>query len=54
MRTLFNFIAGFLATLIFHQLALALLWWLGIAPFAPFSMAATRPLGVPAVISLAF
>jgi hypothetical protein len=54
MRTLFSFIAGFLATLIFHQLALALLWWLGIASFAPFSMAATRPLGVPAVISLAF
>ena len=54
MRTLFSFIAGFLATLIFHQLALALLWWAGIAPFAPFSMAATQPFGVPAVISLAF
>lgn len=54
MRTLFSFIAGFLATLIFHQLTLALLWWVGIAPFAPFAMAATRPLGVPAVISLAF
>lgn len=54
MRTVFSFIAGFFATLIFHQLALALLWWAGVAPFAPFSMAATQPLGVPAVISLAF
>lgn len=54
MRTLFGFIAGFFATLIFHQLALAALWRAGIAPFAPFSMAATHPFGVPAVISLAF
>jgi hypothetical protein len=54
MKLLFSFIAGFLATLIFHQLTLALLWWAGLAPFGPFSFAATRPFGVPAVISLAF
>jgi hypothetical protein len=54
MRTTFSFIAGFFATVIFHQLALTLLWWAGVAPFAPFSMAATHPFGVPAVISLAF
>ena len=54
MRTLCSFFAGVLATLIFNQLTLALLWWAGIAPFAPFSMAATQPFGVPAVISLAF
>jgi hypothetical protein len=54
MRILFGFIAGFLATVIFHQLVLALLGWAGIAPFGPFSMEATQPLGVPAVISLAF
>jgi hypothetical protein len=53
-RLLFGFIAGFLATLIFHQLALALLWVLGLARAAPFSMAATPPFGVPAVFSLAF
>lgn len=53
-RALFGFIAGFLATLIFHQLALWLLWRAGIAPFAPFSMTPTHPFGVPAVISLAF
>ncbi|CAA9891776.1 conserved membrane hypothetical protein [Candidatus Methylobacter favarea] len=49
-----GFAAGFLATLIFHQLTLALLWNAGIAPFAPFSLAATQPFGVPAVFSLAF
>ena len=30
------------------------LWAAGLAPFAPFSLAATAPFGVPAVISLAF
>ncbi len=53
-RLLFGFIAGFLATLIFHQLTLWALWGAGLAPFAPFSMAATNPFGVPAFISLAF
>ena len=53
-RILYSFAAGFLATLIFHQLALWLLWQAGIAPFAPFSMATTHPFGVPALFSLAF
>jgi hypothetical protein len=53
-RLLSGFIAGFLATLIFHQLLLYLLWAIKVAPFGPFSMAATKPFGVPAVISLAF
>ncbi|MDD5577808.1 MAG: hypothetical protein PHY16_00840 [Methylobacter sp.] len=49
-----GFAAGFLATLVFHQLTLALLWNVGMAPFAPFSLTATQPFGVPAVFSLAF
>jgi hypothetical protein len=53
-RLLFGFVAGFFATLIFHQLTLWVLWKAGLAPFAPFNMAATGPLGVPAVFSLAF
>ena len=53
-RLLSGFIAGFLATLIFHQLVLALLWAINVAPFGPFPMAATKPFGVPAVFSLAF
>jgi len=53
-RSLFGFIAGFTSTLIFHQLTLGFLWDAGLAPSAPFSMAATHPFGVPAVLSLAF
>lgn len=53
-RLLLGFIAGFLAALIFHQLTLLVLWGVGMAPFGPFSMAPTKPLGVPAVFSLAF
>lgn len=48
------FVAGFLATLIFHQGALAALYAAGVVPAAPFPMAPTWPLGVPQVISLAF
>ncbi len=54
MSVVFGFVAGFLATLIFHQLVLALLHAVGLASYEPFSMAATRPFGVPAVISLSF
>jgi hypothetical protein len=53
-RLVFSFAAGFLATLIFHQLALWMLWSAGFAPFAPFQLAATRPFGIPAVLSLSF
>lgn len=52
-RILFGFTAGFIATLTFHQLSVWVLWSAGLAPFAPYSMAATKPFGVPAVISLA-
>ena len=54
LRVVYGFIAGFFATLIFHQLTLAVLWGIGVAPFGPYPMAATHPFGVPAVISLAF
>ena len=48
------FIAGFLATLVFHQTVLGLLRLGNPAIPAPFNWTATAPLGVPAVISLAF
>jgi hypothetical protein len=54
LRLVLGFVAGFLATLIFHQVTLALLWAIGLAPFAPYPLAATVPFGVPKVISLAF
>jgi hypothetical protein len=53
-KILYGFIAGFFSTLVFHQLTLGVLWIVGIAPFAPFSMAATQPLGIPSMFSLAF
>lgn len=48
------FLAGFLATFVFHQVLLAVLHAAGIVPAAPFNFAPTAPLGVPAVVSLAF
>ena len=51
---LFGFIAGFFATIVFHQLTLALLWGLDLAPFPPYSMTLTHPFGIPAVLSLRF
>ncbi len=54
IQLLSGFIAGFLSTMIFHQLMLALLWGIGLAPSKPFSMEATHPFGLPAVVSLSF
>jgi hypothetical protein len=48
------FLAGFLSTLVFHQGLLALLHASGATDRKAFTMAPTPPLGVPAVISLAF
>jgi hypothetical protein len=48
------FAAGFAATLIFHQGLLAVLHLAGLAPFAPWNFTPVPPLGIPAVISLAF
>jgi hypothetical protein len=53
-KVLFGFIAGFIATLVFHQLMLAVLWSAGLAPVGPYSMAPTHPFGIPAVLSLSF
>jgi hypothetical protein len=54
MTWLKAFVAGFVSTLIFHQGMLAILHAAGKSPRAPYSMHPTPPLGVPAVISLAF
>ncbi len=51
---LFSFAAGFLATLICHQGMFTLFWLIGLVEAAPYNLAATAPLGVPAVLSLAF
>ena len=51
-RLLLAFIAGFLATIIFHQIALELLHLTHVAPRAAWSMRPVPPFGVPSVISL--
>jgi hypothetical protein len=48
------FIAGFVSTLVFHQGVLALLYLAHAVPHAPYDLRALPPLGLPAVISLAF
>jgi len=53
-RVLFGFIAGFLATITLHQLALAGLHAAGIAPRPAWPMQPVPPFGIPAVISLSF
>lgn len=53
-RLLLAFIAGFLATLVFHQPAVWLLHLAGITPRTPYVMTPVRPFGVPSVISLSF
>lgn len=54
MKHLKSFIAGFLSTFVFHQGSLAVLFFSGLLPRAPFDFSPTAPLGVPAVVSLAF
>jgi hypothetical protein len=48
-----GFVSGFLAVLVFHQGAAALLHALQISPQAPYSMQAVAPFGVPQLLSLA-
>ena len=47
------YIAGFLATVIFHQGLIALLHLAGIAPTPAWDMTALPPFSIPAVVSLA-
>ena len=48
------FIAGALAVPVFHQILLWILHAAGIVPIAPFNMAPTKPLGIPAIVSISF
>jgi hypothetical protein len=51
---LFGFIAGFVATLIFHQIGLLLLHFVGMTPNMPYNLNSVPPFGVPQFISLSF
>ncbi len=48
------FIFGFMATIVFHQLALYVLFLLGKVPAMPWNFSGVPPMGVPKVISLSF
>lgn len=48
------FVAGFLATLTFHQALIAVLHAAGVVPFAAWRFRPVPPFGVPSVLSLAF
>jgi hypothetical protein len=48
------FVAGFVAVVVFHQLAFWILAQLHVAPPVAWSVNATKPLGVPALLSNAF
>ena len=54
VRLVEAFVAGVLAVPVFHQILLWILHAAGIVPFAPFSMARTKPFGVPDVVSISF
>jgi hypothetical protein len=49
-----GFVAGAVAVPVFHQLLLGLLYLTGVVPFAPFSLAPTKPFGVPDIVSISF
>jgi len=51
---LLAFVAGFVATLVFHQGLLAILHRAGASPRRAYDMQPTAPLRVPQVVSLAF
>lgn len=53
-RILIAFVAGFIATLVFHQPMLALMHSLGHTTRAAYAMKPVPPFGVPSVISLSF
>lgn len=54
MSFLKAFVAGFVSTLVFHQGLLTLFYVTGAFPRAPYDTSAVGPLGIPAVVSLAF
>lgn len=54
MKWLKWFIAGTLAVPLGHQLALWILNLAGVVDRTPYAMTATRPFGVPSVVSLSF
>lgn len=53
-RLVLGFVAGFAATLVFHQIGLLLCHAVHLTPGRPWNMSPVPPFGVPRVIQLAF
>lgn len=53
-RLLFGFVAGFAATLVFHQIGVLALHFAGLTANLPYNLRPVPPLHVPQFISLAF
>ena len=53
-RLLWGFVAGFLATLVFHQIGLLLCHAVDLTPGMPWNMTPVPPFGAPRLIQLAF
>src|SRR5207302_4339360 len=53
-KLIIAFVAGFIATLVFHQGVFALLHSLGYVPRPAWPMQPVPPFGIPSVISLSF
>lgn len=53
-RIALGFVAGILATLIFHEIGVGLCHLAGLTPNTPYNLARVPPFGLPRVISLAF
>jgi hypothetical protein len=49
-----GFVAGFIAVLVFHQIAALILYLVGLSPAAPYSLRPLPPFGVPQVLSQSF
>jgi hypothetical protein len=54
IRLLWGFVAGFLATLVFHQVGLLLCHAIGLTQGLPWNTSPVPPFGAPRVIQLAF
>jgi hypothetical protein len=54
MRLVVGFIAGFSATLVFHQLGVLALHFAGLIPNLPYNTHPVPPFGLPQFVSLAF
>jgi hypothetical protein len=53
-RLALGFVAGFLATVTFHQIGFEILHLIGLTPATPYNMHGVPPFGVPQVVSLSF